>query len=58
MRVMVNVLGNSGDANWRKAAVKAAGKRFRNENRVLYLIDGPNAGELAAIFKAQNRGFR
>ncbi len=53
MRVMVNVLGNSTDPTWRRNAIKAAAKRLRNEPRVLYLIDGPNAGDLTDMFKSK-----
>jgi hypothetical protein len=51
MRVIVRVLGDSTDADFRAKAVRAAARMLKREPRVLYLIDGPDAGELAAKFK-------
>ncbi|MBI1321062.1 MAG: DUF1080 domain-containing protein [Candidatus Hydrogenedens sp.] len=52
MRVIVDVLGDSEDPDFRARAVRTAARLMKREPRVIYLIDGPDAGELAAKFKS------
>lgn len=52
MGVLVRVLGESTDPDFRANAVKTAANALKNEARVAYWIDGDNADQLAADFKA------
>ena len=51
MALMVRVLGDSTDPAFRENAVKTAAEALKREGRAVYWIDGPNAAELAALFK-------
>ncbi len=51
MAIVVRVLGDSTDPEFRKRAVRTAAKALRPYQRAVYLIDGPDAAELAAKFK-------
>jgi hypothetical protein len=52
MDPVVRVLGASTDPAFRANAVKTAATAFKGELRPVYIIDGPDAGALAAEFKA------
>jgi len=51
MYVALRVIPQGADAAARSAAVEAVARTFRDEPRVVYWIDGPDAPELAARFK-------
>ncbi|MBP8129471.1 MAG: DUF1080 domain-containing protein [Candidatus Hydrogenedentes bacterium] len=51
MGVLVRVLGDSSDPAFRNRAVRTAAKAFRGHGMAIYLIDGPDAAELAETFK-------
>ncbi len=56
MAVLVRVLGDSTDPVFRKKAVKTAAKVL-DEGRAVYWIDGPDAAELAKVFKKKAKHF-
>lgn len=51
MGVLVRVLGDNSDPKFRQRAVRTAAKAFRGHGMAIYLIDGPDAAELAKTFK-------
>mgnify|MGYP001226949751 CR=1 FL=1 len=51
MGVLVRVLGDSTDPAFRKKAVRTAATALKDEGRVAYWIDGPDAAALARAFK-------
>jgi hypothetical protein len=51
MAVIVRVLGDSTDPDFRRRAVRTAAKALERQGLAVYLIDGPGAAELAAEFK-------
>lgn len=51
MGALIRVLGDSTDPAFRKKASLTAAKAFKNQYKVVYWFDGPDAGELAKTFK-------
>lgn len=56
MGVLVRVLGDATDPKFRRNAVKTAAAALKSEGRAVYWIDGPDAAELAEIFKKKAPG--
>ena len=51
MAILVRVLGDSTDPKFRNRAVCTAAEALKAHQRLIYLIDGPDAAKLAATFK-------
>jgi hypothetical protein len=53
MNAICRIFGDDApdDPQWRKRAAKTAAKAIKDELKVVYWIDGPNAGELIQVFK-------
>ena len=51
MGALVRVLGSAADAKFRRNAVKTAARALKGEGKAVYWIDGPDAAELAEVFK-------